>query len=77
MDTCMAWSSFNPSMKAFLAAAEDPAQVILFLTVDDTDWNFSYQGVDAITAASRMEDEDRVVTDLIQAIEKILQSRAL
>jgi hypothetical protein len=77
MDTCLAWSRFNPSMKAFLDEAEDPSRVILFLTVDDTDWTFSYQGVDAITAASRMEDEDRVAADLIRRIERLLPAGVL
>lgn len=77
MDTCLAWSRFNPSMKAFLDGAEDPSRVVLFLTVDDTDWAFTYQGVDAITAASRREDEERVAADLIRQIERLLPARAL
>ena len=77
IDTCLAWSRFNPSLKAFMDAAQDPGRIILFLTVDDTDWDFTYQGVDAITAASRMEDEARVATMLIRDLDKILKTQSL
>lgn len=75
IDTCLGWSRFNPSMKAFLDGAQDPDRVVLFMSVDDTEWDFSYQGVDAITAASHMEDEARVAADLIQKLDNILQAR--
>lgn len=77
IDTCMGWSRFNPSMRAFLDGATDFDHVVLFMTVDDTEWEFSYQGVDAITAASRLEDESRVAQGLILELDKILQSPAL
>ena len=75
IDTCLGWSRFNPSMKAFLDGAQDPARVVLFMTVDDTEWDFTYQGVDAITAASNVEDEARVAATLIQKLDHILQAR--
>ncbi len=75
IDTCLGWSRFNPSMKAFLDGAQDPDRVVLFMTVDDTEWDFTYQGVDAITAASTIEDEARVAAILIQKLDHILQAR--
>ncbi len=75
IDTCLGWSRFNPSMKAFLDSAGDPDRVVLVLTVDDTDWDFTYQGVDAITAASRMEDESRLAENLIRQLDNILQAK--
>lgn len=75
IDTCLGWSRFNPSMKAFLDGAQDPDRVVLFMTVDDTEWDFTYQGVDAITAASNIEDETRVAAALIQKLDHILQAR--
>jgi hypothetical protein len=45
------------------------------MTVDDTEWDFTYQGVDAITAASTIEDEARVAAILIQKLDHILQAR--
>lgn len=75
LDTCLGWSRFNPSMKSFLDSAGDPERVVLVLTVDDTDWDFTYQGVDAITAASRMEDESRLAENLIRQLDSILQAK--
>jgi hypothetical protein len=77
IDTCLGWSQFNPTMKAFLDDADDPGRIVLFLTVDDTEWTFTHQGVDAITAASRMEDEDRIAAELIQQIDRVLHPRVL
>jgi hypothetical protein len=77
IDTCLGWSHFNPSMKAFLDRAGDPERVVLVMTVDDTDWDFTYQGVDAITAASRMEDESRLAENLIRQLDSILQAKSL
>jgi hypothetical protein len=75
IDTCLGWSRFNPSMKAFLDEARDPDRVVLVMTVDDTEWDFTYQGVDAITAASLMADESRLASDLIRQLDTILQAR--
>ena len=77
IDTCMGWSHFNPTMKAFIDAAHQPDHVILFMTVDDTEWEFTYQSVDAITSASLIEDEERVAANLIQKLDEILKTRAL
>jgi len=77
IDTCLGWSRFNPSMKAFLDGVQDPERVVLFMTVDDTEWDFTYQGVDAITAASTIEDEARVAAVLIQTLDYILPKGGL
>jgi hypothetical protein len=74
IDTCLGWSRFNPSMKAFLDGVQDPDRVVLFMTVDDTEWEFTYQGVDALTAASNIEDDARVAAVLIQKLDHILQA---
>jgi hypothetical protein len=77
IDTCLAWSRFNPSTKAFLDRIDERHKVVLLMTVDDTDWTFEYQGVDAMTAASVLEDEDRVFERLRQAIDRILEKAAV
>jgi hypothetical protein len=73
MATARRFSALS-SMRGFLDDVGDPGRIILFLTVDDTDWSFTYQGVDAITA-SRTEYEDRVAAALIQEIDRVLRSR--
>ncbi len=72
MDTCLAWSNFNRSVKAFLDKSQH-RNVVFFMTVDDPDWTFTYNGVDAITAASEKENRDVMIRRLIAAIDEILE----
>lgn len=74
MDTCLAWSRFNPSTKAFLDRISDRHKVVVLMTVDDTDWNFKYQGVDAMTTASNLENEDQVFEGLRIEIDRIVNT---
>lgn len=76
MDTCLAWSRFNTSTKSFLDRIRDHHKVVLFMTVDDTDWTFEHRGVDAITAASVIADEERVFKRLRDAIDLVLSAPA-
>ncbi len=71
MDTCLAWSNFNPSVKAFLGKSQHQ-NVVLFMTADTTDWTFTYKGVDAMTSASEKENQDIMIRRLIAAIDDIL-----
>lgn len=74
MDTCLAWSNFNRSVKAFLDKSQN-RNVVFFMTVDDPDWTFTYNGVDAITSASEKENQDVMIRRLIAAIDDILGKR--
>lgn len=72
MDTCMAWSGFNPSLKSFIDKAENMDKTVLFMTAGDPDWNYSYLGVDAITAASEIENENTAFGRIKSEINTIL-----
>ena len=74
MDTCLAWSNFNRSVKAFLDKSQN-RNVVFFMTADDSDWTFTYNGVDAITSASEKENQDVMIRRLIAAIDDILGKR--
>ena len=71
MDTCLAWSHFNRSVKAFLDHAEN-RNVVFFMTADTPDWTFTYNGVDAITSASEKEHQQVMIQRLSAAIDRIL-----
>ena len=71
MDTCLAWSHFNNSVKTFLDKSHNQ-NVVFFMTVDDEDWSFTYNGVDAITSASEIENESSMTSKLTSAIDNIL-----
>ena len=75
MDTCLAWTHFNPSLKAFLDRNTDRHNVVLFITAGDPDWAFSHNGLDAVTAASEIENETLVLTKLMGRIDGILATQ--
>jgi len=75
MDTCLAWSGFNPALIAFLEGNESKDNVVLFMTAGDPDWTYSYQGVDAITSASVVENEDVKFQEITQQIDQIIKNK--
>ena len=72
IDTTLAWSGFNPSLNTFLENNEIKDNVVVFMTAADPDWEYSYQGVDAITSASVVENEDVKFEEISQQIDQIL-----
>jgi len=72
MDTCLAWTDFNPSLKAFVEDLEGGKNVVLFMTAGNPDWTFSYKDIDAITSASRIENEDTVFAEIVKRIDGIV-----
>ncbi len=72
MDTCMAWGAFNPSVNNFLEKIEKKDNIVLFMTADDVEWEYSYQNVDAITSASEIENKEAVTAELSNKIDSII-----
>ncbi len=72
IDTCLAWSGFNPALNTFLENNEQKENVVVFMTAGDPDWAYSYQGVDAITSASVVENEDVTFKEISEQIDQIL-----
>lgn len=71
LDTCMAWSGFNPSLKSFIDRKKEN-NTVLFISAGDPDWKYSYKGVDAITSASEMELKDDTYKKIVEQIDKII-----
>ena len=72
MDTCIGCEDFNWSMKSFLDRLEDYDNVVLLMTTGYSHYEYSYGGVDAITAASRIADEEGIFTELSEEIDRII-----
>lgn len=72
LDTCMAWSRFNPSLKSFIDRKKKN-NTVLFISAGDPDWKYSYKGVDAITSASEMELKDDTYKKIVDKIDKIIR----
>ena len=75
MDTCMAWSGFNPAMKAFLDRSAEHYKIVLFITAGDPDWKYRYKGMDAITSASETSQSAQVFGQITTRIDAILAGR--
>ncbi len=73
MDSCIAGSRFNRSIKRFLNGIVTKDKVVLVLTAADPEWQFSYKGIDAITSASAVENEDKIFTLATLQIDQILR----
>ena len=74
MDTCIGCEDFNWSMKSFLDRLEDKNNVVLLMTTGYADYEYSYGGVDAITAASRIADEEEIFVRLSEEIDRIIEN---
>ena len=72
MDTCIGCEDFNWSMKSFLDRLEDNNNVVLLMTTGYSHYEYSYGGVDAITAASRIANEEEIFTRLSEEIDRII-----
>ena len=72
MDTCIGCEDFNWSMKSFLDRLEDNNNVVLLMTTGYSYYEYSYGGVDAITAASRTANEEKTFTRLSEEIDRII-----
>ncbi|MGD9210256.1 MAG: hypothetical protein PVI90_05740 [Desulfobacteraceae bacterium] len=72
MDSCMAMSGFNLRVKKFLDNVSTNENLVLVMTAGDPDWQFNYNGVDAITSASVMENEEKVFILLTMQIDHII-----
>ncbi|MBW1894920.1 MAG: hypothetical protein JRI91_14680 [Deltaproteobacteria bacterium] len=68
----MAWGTFNPSVNNFLEKIEKKDNIVLFMTADDVEWEYSYQNVDAITSASEIENKETVTAKLSERIDEII-----
>ena len=72
MDAIIAWGGFNPEMKNYIDSLNDKKKVVLFLSAGDEELKYSYNGVDAISSASVIEEEDKVVKEITGKIDMLL-----
>jgi len=72
MDAIIAWGGFNPEMRNYIDSLSDKKKVVLFLSAGDEELKYSYKGVDAISSASVVEEEDKVVKEITGKIDMLL-----
>ncbi|MBW2624439.1 MAG: hypothetical protein JRD68_16135 [Deltaproteobacteria bacterium] len=72
MDAIIAWGGFNPEMKNYIDSLSDKKKVVLFLSAGDEELKYSYNGVDAISSASVVEEEGKAVKEITGKIDILL-----
>lgn len=72
MDAFWAWGGLNPEMKNYIDSLNDKKKVVLFFSAGDGELKYSYNGVDAISSASVIEEEDKVVQEITGKIDMLL-----
>lgn len=77
MDTCLAWSGFNSSLKSFLDKDANRVKTVLSMTAGNPDWQFQYKGVDAITSASVLTNQERFFSRIDLGIQQVLNQYRL
>jgi len=75
MDAIIAWGGFNPEMKNYIDSLSDKKKVVLFLSAGDEELKYSYKGVDAISSASVVAEEDKVVKEITGKIDLLLSEK--
>jgi hypothetical protein len=72
MDAIIAWDAFNPEMKKYIDSLSDKKKVVLFLSAGDEELKYSYNGVDAISSASVVAEEEKVIQEITRKIDLLL-----
>jgi hypothetical protein len=73
MDECQAWMAFNIRTMELIRKIKDKDRIILFITAGDPDWQFSTQGIDAITSASEKGKEEQVIEKISARIDDLIK----
>lgn len=72
VDGCRAGMRFNGKLKNFLDELTQQ-NVVVFVTAGDSEWEYSYNGVDAVTSASQDEKTQEVIQEIADKIDGLLQ----
>jgi CO dehydrogenase/acetyl-CoA synthase epsilon subunit len=75
MQTIKGWGMLNPEMKDFINKIKDKDRIILFATSMNPYYNYSYEGIDAVTTASQMEKKDEIVKKLSEKIDGLISGK--
>ncbi len=72
MDSCLEWTNYEPVFRPYLNMVHNREKVVLFITASDTSSQFSYKDIDAITAASYIENEEMALKRISEKIDRLL-----
>lgn len=76
IDALMAWQMFNARTRWFIGKVKEPEELkklVLFFTAGKPKQTYTVMGVDCVTGASVMGEEDEVVKKLSERIDRLLK----
>ena len=73
MDELRMGQTFGGSVKELAQKVENKDKVILFITAGKSDWQFSTEGIDAITSASEEGEEGPVIEKISVRIDDLIK----
>ncbi len=66
------WGMLNPEMRDFIDKTEDKKKIIMFATSMNPYYEYDYEGVDAVTSASNMENKYEILEKLTAQVDSVL-----
>ncbi len=75
VDEVQAWMLFNRKFKRVMKDISEREKVVIFITAGNPDWEYDYDGLDAITSASDIVEEERVLEAITRKIDGILNAK--
>jgi hypothetical protein len=76
VDELLAWKMFNYETGSFINTIKDPVEkkkIVLFMTAGKPSKNYSFLGVDCITAASQQATNEAIVDEIAAKIKGVLR----
>lgn len=71
VDACQAGMRLNGTVKNLMEHL-DQKKTVAFITAGDPDWEYTYAGIDAVTAASEEGKEQEVIQEIAAKIDTVL-----
>ena len=75
MNTCIAGSPSCRDLQTFINSNGRNNKIILFVTANNRSWKYSYNGVDAITAASKYGNPELIAQEISGRIDGIIAGK--
>ncbi len=73
MDEVEAWMIFNRKTRRFMKKIEPKEKLILYITAGDEKWQYSKDGIEAITSASVTDERTRVLEEIFTRLDALLR----
>lgn len=73
MEGIRGWGILNPVMRDFIDRIENRERIVLFATSMNPYYEYSYEGIDAVTSASQMEKKDEIVKKLTEKLDRLIK----